>query len=142
MKIALVTLTTLLLTYVLPNKTNYRLPRNVLPTFYNITTDVDLDFLTFQGYTEITVDVLEETDNITLHAVELTFLNINIAIDGIKSSITNTTLYNDTDFLVLHFDEYLDVGQYIMEFSYQGALNNHMRGLYTTNYSHVDGYWR
>lgn len=142
MKTALVILTTLLLTHVSPNTTNYRLPKNVLPSFYNITTDVDIDFHKFKGYTEITVDVLEETNYIIVHAVELTFLNINIIFNGIKSNVTQATLYDQMEFLVLHFVEYLQVGQYILEFSYQGAINHHMRGLYATNYSHADGYWR
>lgn len=121
--------------------TRYRLPKTVVPNFYNITTYVDLDFLTFQGYTEIRVHVLEETKNITLHALELTVLDINVISledDDETIKIANTIFDEEREFLILRFEEQLETGQYQIEVSYQGILNEHVKGFFRSNYSNED----
>lgn len=139
-------LLTALLSSSMSDPSDYRLPKKVYPIFYNITTDVDLDYLTFQGYIEITIDVVAETDRIVLHALDLTFLKIRLFYDDDKEEvrITNTTLDKEMETLTIHLEEDLDVARYKIEADYQGKLNEHNEGLYRSNYTDIDSesYWR
>ena len=50
-----------------------QLPRNVRPLHYSISAAPDAANLRFTGRTDVTIDVLEATDRITLNAAELEF---------------------------------------------------------------------
>lgn len=128
-----------MLTYTLSDAFDYRLPTNVLAIFYNITIDIDLDELTFQGYSEITVDVLQEKDSITMHALELTILEVDVVSYGEEIEVSDTSMQKDTEFLILHFDDNLEIGTYTIAITYQGVLNKHSSGLFVSNYTNDKG---
>lgn len=118
----------------------YRLPENVIPSNYILLLEPFLLNDTFNGNVIITVDVIEETDTITLHAAEIEFNNTVVTnATGIEIDIQNITSEEDRDFRILHFNGKLPVGEYSIEISYTGLLNGHNDGFYRSNYTNSDG---
>ena len=76
----------------------FRLPRNVVPTHYDITLKSDLEALTFSGTATISLDVLEETDSITFNAAAKLSLS--------KALVTSEALKTDNKSIIT-----LDVDQ-------------------------------
>lgn len=120
----------------------YRLPKNVIPYFYNITTDIHPDDFWFNGITEIQVDVVEETNNITLHAVELTIVTVSVYFGEMQIDIADRDFYKNFQFLIIKFPRKLKAGKYKIEISYQGNLSRNLKGLYATNFTPLNEYPR
>ncbi|KAL1682431.1 hypothetical protein EV122DRAFT_274196 [Schizophyllum commune] len=51
-------------------QSNFRLPRHVRPTHYDLAIQTDLEELTYSGFVRISLDVLEDTNEIVLNAGE------------------------------------------------------------------------
>ncbi len=58
----------------------FRLPRNVVPTHYDITLKSDLEALQFSGTATIDLDVLEDTDSIVFNAAEKLALSKSLVL--------------------------------------------------------------
>lgn len=118
----------------------YRLPTSVVPSEYTLLLEPFLLNDTFNGYVVINVDVIEETDNITLHAVEIEFTEITV-VDASQTAvpITNTTVDEDRDFIILQFGSSLTEGEYTIRIYYVGQLNGHNDGFYRSNYTNSAG---
>ena len=50
---------------------DYRLPRTVIPSRYELTLEPDLENATFTGFETVTVDVVESVHGVVLNAIEL-----------------------------------------------------------------------
>ncbi|KAL1759217.1 hypothetical protein FB107DRAFT_287881 [Schizophyllum commune] len=61
-------------------QSNFRLPRHVRPTHYDLAIQTDLEELTYSGFVRISLDVLEDTNEIVLNAGE--GLEISSSIDA------------------------------------------------------------
>lgn len=120
----------------------HRLSKDVIPYFYNITTDIHPEEFWFRGIVEIQIDVLGKTDNITLHAVALAIISVTVYSSEKDMYITDIDFYNDKQFLILKFPYNLQVGKYKIDISYQGELNRDLKGLYATNFTPVNEYPR
>lgn len=118
---------------------NYRLPKTVIPYFYNITTAVYPDLFYFKGRTEIHVDIVAETYNITLHALKLTISHVYVNFGDEKIDIESREYHKEYQFLIINFKEKLKVGKYKLWFQYESFLTNNLRGFYSTNYTPIDG---
>ncbi|MBU6217176.1 MAG: hypothetical protein KGR17_11280, partial [Acidobacteria bacterium] len=62
--------------------TDHRLPRPVLPVRYELVLAPDLDAATFRGEVTIELEVVEPTDTVTLHAVDLRIDAAWVTVDG------------------------------------------------------------
>lgn len=122
------------------DSTDYRLPTGVVPTDYLVVLEPIFDNFTFNGYVEIAVNVNEATDNITLHAAEITFLQTDVfnASDNI-TKILNETDDSVREFRIIHFEKTLAPGNYTIKISYTGILNNRLRGFYRSSYKNSAG---
>lgn len=127
---------------VIQMNTTYRLPKSVIPYFYNITTDVYPDMFYFKGITEIHVDVVAETYNITLHALELKISDVYVFFGEDTIGIESRDHHKEHQILIIKCKEKLKVGNYKLWFQYESSLNNNLRGFYSTNYTPIDGYTR
>lgn len=120
----------------------YRLPKNIIPISYNlrILTKLAANDFFYEAEVRITLDALEKTNTIILHAHKL-------RIDKDKSF-----LYRGTDKILIH-DQYLDknkqfyiikcmkyleVGRYTLVLSFLGEIQDDVFGFYRSSYE-VDG---
>lgn len=118
----------------------YRLPENVVPSEYTITLEPFLANDNFNGNVEIKVEVVEETDTITFHSVEIEINEKSVVnANGEEIPITDDTIEEDRDFRIFHFANKLPVGQYTIKISYVGELNGHNDGFYRSNYTNSNG---
>ncbi|KAF7414799.1 hypothetical protein HZH68_003288 [Vespula germanica] len=123
-------------------KLSHRLPKNIVPISYDLRILTKLaanDFL-YEAEVRITLDALEKTNTIVLHAHKL-------RIDKDKSF-----LYRGTDKILIH-DQYIDtnrqfyivkcmkyfeVGRYTLVLSFVGEIQDDVFGFYRSSYE-VDG---
>lgn len=126
---------------------NYRLPNDTHPETYDISllTRVDLGNFEFNGIVRIDIRVDRPTNEIVLHARQLTILRISLAkFSG--SVLVNVRIlpfaYNaETEFLKITSDGgTLAVGdRLILEISYSGMLRTDVSGFYRSSYINTDG---
>lgn len=116
------------------------LPRNARPLHYTISVTPDATALKFSGSSSVDIEVLEPSDAITLHAVELAFakaslipatggkpLPLNIALDSAKQTVRFSAANP------------LKPGRYRLETSYSGVINTQANGLFALDYQDSDG---
>lgn len=116
------------------------LPRNARPMHYTIGITPDAAALKFNGTAAVEIEVLEPSDAITLHAVELAFakatlipatggkpLPLNIALDSAKQTVRFSAANP------------LKPGRYRLETSYSGIINTQANGLFALDYQDAEG---
>lgn len=118
---------------------DYRLPTNFKPSEYLVILEPDFTNFTFGGYVEISVALEEASDNITLHAAEITFLQTVVLRDGVEISFSNETQDDTREFYIIWFDELIQPGDYLIKINYTGILNDNLRGFYRSYYTSADG---
>lgn len=121
------------------NELSYRLPNNTKPVHYDISvvTFIDRGEFNFSGVVQITVHVLENSKNITLHARQLTIKKIEMR-DSNGWTINDVTFTHDatTEFLTISTPKVtLQRGEiYDLQISYSGELRTDMVGFYRSSY--------
>ena len=119
-------------------KTNYRLPEEVIPKSYKIrlTPKLNGDF-TFEGESTITVITSKPIKNITLHSRDLTIheAKTKVLVNG-KDDIFKLHKYDGVkDFLILDLtSEIKENTRLEINLSYTGKLNDDFRGFYRSSY--------
>ncbi|XP_032593612.2 membrane alanyl aminopeptidase-like [Drosophila grimshawi] len=124
---------------------DYRLSRNVLPTFYDLT-------ISLRGDAENPEEIFDGEVKITLHALQANVQQITLHKDNIDI-LSNAQLYNDaglivedivntsmtykqeTQQLTLHLEQPLVAMQsYVLLFKYTGIVRTDMTGLFSASY--------
>lgn len=117
----------------------YRLPRHVIPTRYEIRLEPDLTTSTFTGQVTISLTVYQTTRTIILNAVDLVIDTAEVERQGggrIKASIDiDTSLQRAT----LAFQELIPQGTGHLHLSFNGKLNDQLRGFYRSTYKDTSG---
>lgn len=118
------------------------LPTQFYPSHYSLEIQPDLVGLTFGCSEEIIVSVREKTNEVTLHARELTIEEASYVQTegGDFSTKVLEILYNVKYHTVkLTFAEEIPVGQGKLIIKYRGILNGDMAGFYKSTYSDING---
>jgi puromycin-sensitive aminopeptidase len=119
---------------------NFRLARHVLPVRYALRLELDFDAWRSAGSVEITLDVRERTDTITLHALDL-------AIDGARltpgpaaqrsgtaadtaNTATRITVQPEAETITLAFPTAVEPGTATLVLEFHGTIVDKLRGLY------------
>ncbi|XP_032687651.1 aminopeptidase N [Odontomachus brunneus] len=126
-------------------KVDVRLPRTVVPDSYEIWL---IPFIwegnfTFHGEVKIWVNVTENTNNITMHAVDM---NIDRGFTSIKEPIGNNKTKvvgiveqrNDTErqiYVIRTSDKLMKGKQYVVHLKFIGYLNDYLQGFYRSSYT-------
>lgn len=123
---------------------NYRLPDNVAPVYYNIKLIpyIKEGNFTFDGESSINITIYRVTQNLSLHALELTIDEAATSLldnDGIVYTPATYNYDNITQILVLHFDDELSPGNYTLKMRYVGILNNDLEGFFRISYINEEG---
>ncbi len=115
----------------------YLLPTNVKPTEYGIVLEPNFDHLTFSGAEAILLNVLEPTQCITLHALNLLVHNVQVSDtsdafekEPVGKKVAAMTYDEKFQTISIHLDEPLEPGNAYVFLEFAGALQDNMRGLY------------
>lgn len=125
------------------NKVNYRLPNNTKPESYDITiiTNIDENDFNFTGRVVINLNVLEASQNITIHARQLNIKTIKLTTtSGTEIKLNPFTYDNITEFLVIPTQVQLQTDtQYKLTIEYSGVLRTGSTGFYRSSYTNSNG---
>jgi aminopeptidase N len=106
-----------------------RLPEVAVPENYKLTFTPDLETATFTGDETISIRVLKPTTEITLNAADIDFHDVTITSGGTTQKASGTC-DKEKEMAVLAVEKPLSAGPATIHITYQGILNNEMRGLY------------
>ena len=117
---------------------DFRLPRTVVPSHYRIRLEPDLEAATFSGTVAIDVDVVESVSSVLMNALDLTVTGASVDAGG--ATFEATPSYDEErDRLQLDLDGELPVGPAVVHVSFDGILNDLLRGFYRSTYTDDDG---
>ena len=105
----------------------YRLPRDVMPTLYDLRLRPDLRAATFVGTVSITASVTSSVDSIVLNAKELSVHTVRV-----NGRDTSWSLHESTERLVI--DVVQSAGEVAIDITFTGILNDKLRGFYRSTY--------
>ena len=117
----------------------YRLPRQVVPTRYEIRLVPDLTTSVFAGVETITVTVHEPTSEILLNAAELEISEAAIEHEGGRVLDGLVQLDESTERGRVRFLETLRPGEWRLRLAFKGILNDKLRGFYRSTYREQTG---
>lgn len=123
---------------------NYHLPDNAVPVHYDIEVilHIEEDNFTFDGKSNIILEIRRATQNLSLHALDLTIDETATLLDSNDIIIYTPTTHNydnETEILTLQFDEELPPGIYSLNIQYVGILNDDLHGFFRTSYTNENG---
>lgn len=117
-----------------------RLSSKVLPKHYSVTLQPNLVKCIFKGSLEVDLDVKEATSEIKLNSLDLTVENIKVILPSGETVLpSNTDLNVSTETLALSLPSPLPVGSAKLSLSFNGELNDKMKGFYRSKYTSPSG---
>jgi puromycin-sensitive aminopeptidase len=122
-----------------PEKQNYRLPRTVVPSRYDIRLAPDLTNFKFTGETVTHVEVKEPVKEILLNSIELEIHSAEIVNDKGASHKATTSLDEPEERLLLKFDQEISAGKWQVKIKFTGTLNDKLHGFYRSTYKDEKG---
>ncbi|MFZ1805180.1 MAG: M1 family metallopeptidase, partial [Nitrospira sp.] len=117
----------------------YRLPRHVIPIRYDLRLEPDLTTGRFLGHTTILITVQATTQTILLNAVDLMLQSAAVKRPNRQSFKASIELEQKTQRVRLSFQEPLDPGEWTLTISFEGTLNDQLRGFYRSTYKDASG---
>ena len=117
---------------------DYRLPRTVVPSHYDLEIAPDLGASRFMGSVAIDVTVAEPTDTVVLNAVDLDIQDAVVVVGEVDHRAT-ARMDPENERLVLSVTEPLPAGPAMVRIRYTGILSDQLRGFYRSTYTDDDG---
>ncbi|KAL9230405.1 hypothetical protein vseg_005764 [Gypsophila vaccaria] len=115
-----------------------RLPEFATPKRYDVHLTPDLVTCAFQGVVKIDVNIVSSTKYIVLNAADLSVDHSSLSFLPISSSqemkAVNVGMIKEDEILVAEFGEELPLGVGVLSISFQGTLNDQMKGFYKSTY--------
>jgi len=115
-----------------PPTNPYRLPRHVLPQVYVLTLQPNLAAATFRGRVTIEAVVNSDAEHIVMNAAELEIEHVEI-----NGQAADHHLDEATQRLII--DAPVRPGGLVISISFNGTLNDMLRGWYRSTYTDADG---
>lgn len=123
----------------MPSEADFRLPRTVIPSRYNITLQPDLDAATFSGSESVSLSVAETVDEVVLNAIELDISSARLVNDAGVEIAATVEYDSTTERATLVLDQPVAAGEWTLEAEFTGILNDALRGFYRSTYTGADG---
>ncbi|OQW36756.1 MAG: hypothetical protein A4E19_21245 [Nitrospira sp. SG-bin1] len=117
----------------------YRLPRHVIPTRYDLRLEPDLATGRFAGQATVLISVKHATRTILLNAVDLTIQSAVVERPNRQSRKASIEVEQQTQRARLSFQETIDPGEWKLAVSFEGTLNDQLRGFYRSTYKDASG---
>jgi len=118
---------------------DHRLPRTVVPNHYALTLSPELDEATFGGLAIIDVEITGATEEIVLNAVQLTITDATLRNDSGARIAADATTDEASERATLTLADHAEPGAWRLEISFEGVLNDDLRGFYRSVYTDGDG---
>ncbi|MCJ1310645.1 Aminopeptidase 2 mitochondrial [Agyrium rufum] len=118
------------------------LPKTILPRYYDLTLEPDLEGGTFLGEAQIDAKVLEETNCIALNSANLTIARVEVSTKkGGHQDLTSKTSYDEeSEQLRINVGWMMPAGtSMIISISYKGSLEGGLAGFYRSKYKAETG---
>jgi puromycin-sensitive aminopeptidase len=112
----------------------YRLPTTVRPTRYEVRLRPDLSSASFSGRVEIDLTVDSDTDTLVLNAAELA-----IGSCSVDDAAAQWSLDEATERMTVSTPSHLAAGTHRLTVTFDGILNDKLRGFYRSTYLDADG---
>ncbi len=118
----------------------YRLPRNVIPSRYQIDLEPNLEAASFTGSVAIEVAVSAPTSEVWLNAAELEIHSASIeSADGESQEASAITLHEKEERAQIALANEVSAGNYVLRVSFTGILNDKLRGFYLSRFTDSEG---
>ena len=117
----------------------YRLPRNVVPTRYDIRLEPDLATFSFAGTETVAITVTEPVSEIWLNAVDLAITAVAVENDRGERQRGSATAEPASERYRLAFATPLVPGAWRLTLEFTGTLNDKLRGFYRSTYKDPSG---
>ena len=116
----------------------HRLPTTVLPSRYAVTLRPDIPAASFAGQVSITATASESTTSIVMNAIELD-IHSAVVRQGDTEQTASIALDEATERLTLTVDEAVAAGDLTVDITFDGVLNDKLRGFYRSSFTDDDG---
>ena len=116
------------------------LPSNIKPIKYNITIAPDLDNFRFRGDISIDIQIIKQTDFITLNCIDLSIQSCKLSTTPkthMDASKTTFDLQNET--VTFYFSTPVPHGMSTIQIKFRGEINDKLRGFYRSKYNNPAG---
>ena len=117
----------------------YRLPRHILPNRYDLRLEPDLAAATFAGKEIISLTVIQATSVIMLNAVDLAISSARLEESTGLQLDAAIALEDSTQRCHLTFPQVIPPGEWRLHLTFQGKLNDQLRGFYRSTYTDTAG---
>jgi len=117
----------------------YRLPRTVTPTHYDITLAPVLDDAVFSGTVTVQVDIGEPVSEIVLNAVDLEITHAVLRNDAGAENPATVTFDPGAERATLTLETPAEPGAWHLETEFTGILNDQLVGFYRSTYRNQTG---
>ncbi|MEX2252454.1 MAG: M1 family metallopeptidase [Acidimicrobiia bacterium] len=117
----------------------YRLPRQVIPSHYDLRLEPDLESFTFKGSVSITLGAVETVDVIVLNCAELDIESAHLVSGEATIEVGEIVYDEEFEFARLTLASPATPGTYQLDIEYTGIVNDQLRGLYRSSFKDGDG---
>lgn len=116
-----------------------RLPTTVIPRHYRLEFEPDLEGASFEGTESVEVELTEAQSEVVLNAVDLEIEAVS-AVNRAGERITGTVSMDEANERVtFRFSGTLDPGEWTLECSFSGVLNDRLEGFYRSTFTDHEG---
>src|SRR6266545_3174671 len=109
---------------------NFRLPLHVRPTSYDAMLSVDLDGRRFAGTIRIDLELVEPTEEIVVHGIELDVARARLRVAGGDVDPVAVVPAPKSETIVVRFAAPVPRGPAALELGWAGRMTDGLRGLY------------
>ncbi len=116
-----------------------QLPRNAVPSHYNITVTPNADDLSFASKVSIDINLVEASNSITLNAADLVFARAAMRKGKGKATPANVSIDAAAQTATLVFPKRFKPGKYTLDIDYSGKIYQQANGLFALDYKDPQG---
>jgi puromycin-sensitive aminopeptidase len=115
-----------------------RLPRGIAPRRYDLVVTPDLDASAFEGEVTIEAEVLEATETIVMHSVDLDLSSVWVRSGDGTTIDAGVGHDSEHETITLDLGRTLEPGEIEIHLAFRGELNDHLVGFYRSTFRRDD----